>query len=512
MLRSIVHWCGSVSARGSRAGSDHVRSLFLAVALASTGCIADRPFEAPRTLHTDDLRSDDLQRVRSPEDRVNDDDFIVTSEHDASGLPDPDRPRTLAELIDLAQSRNPRTRAAWARARSAALAVGLIDGVYEPMLAASIMAGYERAVFPILEVPPLIDRNNFTAETAAITPGLELSWLIFDFGRRESLVRAADARAVAADAGFHVIHRELAWQVTTTFLRYDAARGAVADAEVALKAARALEEAVAARRSEGMATEVDLLRAVRSRVQAAFELESARAEVERAGIDLLDAVSLPPGSPLKIVSSADDPLPIAPPDAERLVTEALSRRADVAEAMALYRASRADLDAARAGRRPTIRAGGNVSFPAVAIDVENIGWADTIEPWYGAWVGIQIPLLDGELTDTRVRIALNDLAAASAEVNAARDRTVREVWNAWIDLSTAIRRRAVVEALRDASEASYEAAMASYREGLADVIDVDEARRGLADAIQIDRVSRATIREAAATLAFVTGTLTAAER
>lgn len=420
---------------------------------------------------------------------------------------DPTRPRNLAELIDLAESRDPATRAAWERARAAAIAVGLVDGAYRPMLAASVVAGYERAVFPILEAPPLIDRNNFTAETAAITPGLELSWLIFDFGRRESLARAADARAVAADAGFSAAHRAVAWRVTMAYLQHATAIGAVKDAEVAVVAGRTLEEAVAARRAEGLATEVDVLRAVRSRVEAMFELESARSEVEKSRIDLLDAVGLPPGTPLQIAAIEDDPLPGAPTDVEDLVTEALAGRAEIAEAMAAYRASRADLEAARAGRRPTIRVGGDVSVPALAIDVENIGWASTIEPWYGAWVGVRVPLLDGELTNTEVRIALRNLAAAGEEVRAARNRVVREVWIAWIDLSNAIRRREVSMALHEASRASYEAALESFEAGIADVVTVDEARRGLADAREIDRATTAAIREAAATLAFATGRL-----
>ena len=116
---------------------------------------------------------------------------------------DPDRRYGLAELIDLAQRTNPGTRVAWERAREAAIAIGLVEGAYEPMLAASLMAGYERAVFPIPEVPPLIDSNSFSAETADLVPGLELTWLLYDFGRREAAESLAKSRAVFADAEFN---------------------------------------------------------------------------------------------------------------------------------------------------------------------------------------------------------------------------------------------------------------------------------------------------------------------
>src|SRR5262245_20942367 len=60
---------------------------------------------------------------------------------------DPEESYGLAELIDLAQRTNPEARVAWERAREAALAVGIAEDVYAPMLSAKA-ASYQR-------VPPL---------------------------------------------------------------------------------------------------------------------------------------------------------------------------------------------------------------------------------------------------------------------------------------------------------------------------------------------------------------------
>ena len=110
------------------------------------------------------------------------------------------RAYTLAELIDIAQRNNPTTRAVWERARQAALAIGLVDGAYQPMLAASVTAGYERAVFPIPAIPPLTTDTYFTAQTADVVPGLQLNWLLYDFGHREAAEAAAQQTALAASA------------------------------------------------------------------------------------------------------------------------------------------------------------------------------------------------------------------------------------------------------------------------------------------------------------------------
>src|SRR5262247_2162349 len=55
----------------------------------------------------------------------------------------------LPELIDLAQRANPETRVAWESARRAALAVGLVESEYFPVLAISALGGYKSVGVPL---------------------------------------------------------------------------------------------------------------------------------------------------------------------------------------------------------------------------------------------------------------------------------------------------------------------------------------------------------------------------
>ena len=499
----------------------HVAAVGASVAASITGCRSGTPFEdlAPPSPDRPWLSSGEAALAPTlasiatgeleprPEHR--------DAERAGEGMPwlgdppaiEPERRYGLAELIDLAQRANPSTRVAWERAREAAIAIGLVEGAYEPMLAASLMAGYERAVFPIPEVPPVIDSNSFSAETADLVPGLELTWLLYDFGRREAAESAARSRAVVADAAFNLAHSEIAYAVTVAYHAHVTAIERVATAEVSALAAVKLEEAVRSLRENGLSTETQRLAAVRGRVQAQFEVETARSAVTTTRIDLLEAIGLPPDTALEVAAAEDDRLPELAPRVETLVAEAIGRRQDLAASVAKYQATQAELRLARAGRNPTVTAGANVSIPVVGFNVDSLGWESVTEPWYGAWVGISVPLLDGEITDTRVRMALASLAAASAEIAVARDRAVREVWRAYNDLATSLRQRAVVRALLEASEANFDSAMASFDEGLATFVEVDEARRGLADSRQVDQDSRAAIRIAAANLAMATGRL-----
>lgn len=150
----------------------------------------------------------------------------------------------------------------------------------------------------------------------------------------------------------------------------------------------------------------------------------------------------------------------------------------------------------------------SASIPTTSFfDVGDSGWFGTVQPWYGAMVGISVPLLDGEIRDTKLQMALRGLGAASAEIAATRDRAVRDVWRAYATLTTALRQRTVVAALLAAREASYEQSMVAYRNGLATFVEVDEARRGMADAQLTDHQSAASVRMALSRLALSTGEL-----
>src|ERR1700743_3701408 len=62
--------------------------------------------------------------------------------------PVPEKQYGLAELIDLAERTNPRTRAAWETARAAAAAEGLVESQFLPQLSFEALGGYEHTPLP----------------------------------------------------------------------------------------------------------------------------------------------------------------------------------------------------------------------------------------------------------------------------------------------------------------------------------------------------------------------------
>src|SRR5580692_6217947 len=61
---------------------------------------------------------------------------------------DPAHPYTLAELIDIAERNNPRTRILWERARQRAEALGVEKSAYFPVLAGIAAFGDQRTIEP----------------------------------------------------------------------------------------------------------------------------------------------------------------------------------------------------------------------------------------------------------------------------------------------------------------------------------------------------------------------------
>src|SRR5262245_35035924 len=92
---------------------------------------------------------------------------------------DLDRKYSLAELIDIAQARNPETRVAWQRAREQAAALGVARSELYPTLAAAAVSQVDRQ--------DILAGAEFFRQTVQIyRAALSVNYTIFDFGARRS--------------------------------------------------------------------------------------------------------------------------------------------------------------------------------------------------------------------------------------------------------------------------------------------------------------------------------------
>jgi outer membrane protein len=418
---------------------------------------------------------------------------------------DPAKAYELAELIDIAQRTNPETRVAWERAREAALGMGMVEASYAPMLSAKAVAAFQRVSSPLPTT--LTPQGFFVADTQFFLPALTLKWLLFDFGGRQAAVDASREALAAANLGFNATHQKIVFDVTRAYYAVNAVQGRVEVARASLKLAQTLQDAAESRRGRGLATVPEVLQAREQTARAAYDLQGSIAAETDARMALLEAMGVRPTTPLRVAGLAGRGLPAKIEDtAEKLVDRALEQRPDLLARVAVVRAREADIRKAQSEFYPRVVVSGDVLQNMGRVRTQGIpGWSDVNQLGYGAAIAIELPLYDGGLRKNRVGVAESQRRVAEEELELARDRTAREVVKAYEDLKVTLRQREAAVALLDAADKSHDAALDSYRRGVATFIDVTNAQTSLTRARTADTETRSSVFTAAAALAFGTG-------
>ena len=421
---------------------------------------------------------------------------------------DPQKRYELTELVDLAERLNPETRLAWEHARQAALAVGLVESEYWPILSLSALGGYHSEAFAApKDVAP---SGYFRVDLARVRPTLVLRWLLLDFGRRGSTLDAAKERLLAANLGFNRKHQEIVYRVQRAFIALTSLEAKIAVAQSAVDSARAVREAAESRVRNGLATLPEVALARQQEAQAAFDLEDVSARQRDAQVKLADSIGVPPTTPIRVTEASALPAPAAlEQSVEKVIDRAFEQRPDLIARVAALRSKDAEVRQARAAYYPTLSLLGDIGILTGRHRVTRgnlpSGWFGATEPGYGLGVAIQWSLFDGGAKRRRVELAEAERRAAESEVTQARDHAVSEVWTAYTDVKLAVRRLDTAAALVEASQQSYEATLGSYRQGLETLTNLLVARRELSHARFVELDTRLQLFDASAALAFSTG-------
>ena len=410
----------------------------------------------------------------------------------------------LADLIDLAERRNPETRRAWEQARASAAALGEAGASWFPTLALVVPGGYDQRV-----ASSPVGTEVYREATAE--PRVELSWLLLDFGRRKAEFERARQLLLASNFAFNRKHQDVAFAVQRSFYGYESARAEVEAADQSLETAERVERAAQARRERGLATRPDVLLAAQERARASYELEAARGRVDDAWGALAESIGIPPVPVLAIGDSAGAELPTQLADTvERVMDAALAQRPDLAAQLAELRAREAAVARSRAQYLPRLElagAGGGAlrSYRVRVEELDDSSHHDDHEPSYGAGLRLEWTIFDGFLRDNELRRTRAEADAARAELERGEVEALRQVWAAYADAKTSLRKHEFAEALLAASQESYDAELRSYQEGLATIVDLLAAQRDLARARSTQVGSRGELLTSAAALAWASG-------
>ena len=443
---------------------------------------------------------------------------------------DPRRAYTLPELVDIAESSNPVTKAAWERARQAALAVGVAESTFLPRLSAQVLGGYQYASQgnPSVEVSssalPGVDislpgalaagSQEISAQATEVVPGVTLQWLLFDFGGRAAAAESARQLSIASDVVFNGAHQKLIYEVASAFYQLTAARAQIAIATETVANTKVVYAAAQSRNERGIATTIEVAQAKQQVAQAELGLVESQG-FERDGYHaLLKAMGVAPTLAIKVQDVSGRPLPRAPSlDLDRLVDASLRRRPDAQAAFARLMADKSNVDRARSDFLPRVAATGaldrNIGEASVTDTLTTLTTRTHVDaPNADAFLILSVPIYDGGARDAQARVAEAQASAAAAELMQIENAGAQEIVAAYDALRTSLAAFAAASELVAASEITAVAARDYYDHGLGTLTDATSAETALLQAELAKAKAHSDALTAAATIAFASGALT----
>jgi outer membrane protein len=410
----------------------------------------------------------------------------------------------LPDLVDLAERTNPETRVAWEQTRQAAIAVGLHEAAYYPIIVLLAKGGRDY-LNPKVYSPANVTEPIITADEGG--GGLFLSWLLFDFGAREEDVAAVKHELMAATMEFNATHQKIILEVMRDYYLLIETQGKLTVANSNLESSNAVADASNERVTHGTETSPDLLLAQERAIQAEYDLEQASADVDIALANLCEAIGIAPTTRLKI-AGLEGPLPIHLEETVDADTaQALVDRPDLIADMAKLKAKESQLREARDNLWPKIAFVGNANrnyatATAYPFPVTNANL--TIDN-YGVFLQAEWTLFDGFAHQNAIRLADAEQKQAEGTLEQARVHAAGEVFESYMKLKTSLQKLEVSKALVDASQKSYEASVDAYKNGLRTVLDTLAAQRDFRQAQETDVSTRAEVYTNWQELAFAMG-------
>lgn len=399
---------------------------------------------------------------------------------------------TLAQLIDRSLSANPDTRAAWQRSRSQVERVGIAKSAYYPTLDASASIS-ER--FGDTAVPGAERQTQL---------GLNSQWLLWDFGGRRASLNSTQQTLAALQASQDSASQQVAISAVQNWFAQLSARASLEAAQASLLAAEETAKAARQRQLIGVATREDELQAETALAQAQLTVIQRQGELAASAGRLAVVAGYTADTPL-VLDYQDNELDklrqnasAQPPALKQLLTLAQERRPELIAQQLRVQANTSELDRIAAQARPKL-----------SLSASNSSSRNDLSQSQSGQVALTatLPLFTGFQQRHQEALAQSQIAEQSIELSRIQQQVSLDVWLAWQQFSTAQARIAATDSLLAAASESSRAALARYRAGLGNLLNVLNAQSSLADARQQHARSRFDLAAARLQLAQASGLL-----
>jgi len=374
---------------------------------------------------------------------------------------------TLDDIVDIALTNNPLTRASWQAARAAAARYGSEKAAWLPRLDAD--GGYGRARGSTAG-------GRLAYKSISYDAGVSLSYILFNFGRRIADVEAARQDMIAQNWSHNATVQAVILAVQEAYYQYQYSKAMYKSSQVSLEEARRDLDAAEQKRAAGLGTVADVLQAKTRASQAELSLQSAEGRIKTIRGSLATVMGLPADLDYDIDYLPEDvPADSVALTVDRLIDEALARRPDLAAARAQALQARAEAASTSRERYPEISlTGGAGRIYYNSRDRQG----DT----YNISLGVSVPLFTGFKAENDVLEARAKAEGAEEKARGVQQQVVLDVWTSYYDLQTAAKRLNTSRDLLASADESHKVALERYRAGVGSVLELLQSQSALEDA------------------------------
>ena len=381
----------------------------------------------------------------------------------------------LSDVIELAMCNNPTTRQAWLSTKVGDTAYkGTVFGSYLPHISAS--ASYQKSDVTDYTINP----NGVETVSKGAEAGLSLSWLLYDFGKRESSVEKTFQSMNSLNFQYNNTLQQVAYN---TIVAYYDALSSVEE----LAAVKANEEAsfksfqLASRKFElGMSSKAATLQAETSYAQAQLQVAKQEQVVKVANAKLASYLGLPPSQEIKLVQSfADTTDELINKSVDEIVNLALAKRPDLQAKVASVKASYANVRSASATYFPTISAFGSKSWTDIDPD---FGDLNRDRDTWSVGVKVSMPIFTGFENTYSLRNAKYQYAADKEALKQLEQDVELSVVTAYNGYKISVKALSIAKKLFESAVENEKVALGSFKAGKGDIISLMEAQSKLLSA------------------------------
>ncbi|MEK8029362.1 efflux transporter outer membrane subunit [Ideonella sp. DXS29W] len=370
----------------------------------------------------------------------------------------------VAELVSAAQAASPTLAAAQSRLAQAQ--------------AARTAAG--AALLPTLDASASISRGRAEIGGPLATTtlaGAQAAWEIDVFGAGRAGRSAAIARLSGAEAGWHDARVLVAAEAAQSYVALRACEAqwlqTQTDASSRIETARLTTLSAKA----GFQPPANEALAQASAAQARAQLIAQTAQCDLALKSLVALTAIDESTLRGKLEAGRAKLPAPSQLAVSAVpAETLGQRPDVAAAALAVEAASADVSEAQADRLPRVSLLGSVTRARI----DTAGFSTEGNLWTLGPLSVSLPIFDAGRRAANVDAARARYDEAVANYRGKLREAVREVESALVQLASTAARRDDASLAVDGFDASFRAAEARYRGGLASLFELEDARRSAA--------------------------------